>query len=448
MSKKLKLRDIVGLSLASFVSLELIASFGAVGPSIIITMLIFGGLYYVLHAAIAAELGSKYPDQGGLYVWTKKAFGNKWAARTSWWYWINVVAFVPSTLVVSVTVFQQLFWPDMSVLVLSLLSVGLLWIVIFFNTLSLNESKLLTNTGSILKIVLVVVLVVSGIFFLIDNGSATEFTASSFIPTFDYNFFWLIPVFVLSLSGIDLVSCNADRMENPGRNVPKALAIVGVISMSIYLIGGVGIQLILDASSIDVSSGLIDAFIIIFGANKILVALFGISMVIVFLSYVFSWAIGANAMAYEAAQEGEFPAVFKKTNKHDAPVGAALVLGIASTVVLIGYGLLANTNEGLFWSLLAFSSIIFFMPYLVMSAVLVKMRKIDTEVKSNIFEIPGKNLPMIVSVLHFIALSIAIVAFMLPPEGEDPLVYTIALIGGLIVFLTIPEYYIRKMKVK
>lgn len=97
--KKLNLFDIICLSFASFFSIELVASQATLGPSMIFSMLLFGGLYLICHGLICAEMGAAYPDQGGIYVWTLQAFGSKWAARTTWWYWANVVAFVPCTMV-------------------------------------------------------------------------------------------------------------------------------------------------------------------------------------------------------------------------------------------------------------------------------------------------------------------------------------------------------------
>ena len=30
-----------------------------------------------------------YDDEGGLYDWVRRACGDKWASRVSWYYWIN-----------------------------------------------------------------------------------------------------------------------------------------------------------------------------------------------------------------------------------------------------------------------------------------------------------------------------------------------------------------------
>lgn len=75
--KKLRLFDVICLAFASLFSIELVSSQASLGPSMVFCIIVFGGLHLLLHGLICAELGSTYPDQGGLYVWTDKAFGPK-----------------------------------------------------------------------------------------------------------------------------------------------------------------------------------------------------------------------------------------------------------------------------------------------------------------------------------------------------------------------------------
>ena len=53
-------------------------------------------LFFVPSALIVAELGTTYPYQGGIYDWVTRAFGQRWAARTTYWYWVNVALWMPS----------------------------------------------------------------------------------------------------------------------------------------------------------------------------------------------------------------------------------------------------------------------------------------------------------------------------------------------------------------
>ena len=52
------------------------------------------------YGLIAAELGTAYAGDGGLYDWIHAAYPNgKWAARASWYYWINFPLWMASLAV-------------------------------------------------------------------------------------------------------------------------------------------------------------------------------------------------------------------------------------------------------------------------------------------------------------------------------------------------------------
>nr|WP_305135774.1 APC family permease [uncultured Schaedlerella sp.] len=439
--KKLKLFDIICLSFASFFSIELVASQATLGPSMIFSMLLFGGLYLICHGLICAEMGAAYPDQGGIYVWTLQAFGNKWAARTTWWYWANVVAFVPCTMVALVVVFQQLFWQNMSVITTTLICIAGTWIAVFLNCMSLEDSKLLSNTGSVLKLVVCLALIGGGIYTFTVSGSQNIFSTETVIPKFDMQLFALLPVYIYGLNGMDVISCNSGEMENPKRDVPKALLITGIISITIYILCAISILVILPQAEIDSASGMIDAIISVFGGSRIVAVLIGIALVFVYASYIFGWTIGGNSAALEAGEAGELPGWFAKSNEKHAPAGPAVLLGIASTVLLLFYGFTASSSSELFWTLLAFTSIIFFLPYVVLSFSFLRLRKIDPDTYRP-FKIPGKIFPSIIAVLNFILLVIAIIGYLLPPEGENPVTYVLFLAAGLAVTQILGEFLI------
>lgn len=88
--KKFKLLDVILSVICVVFVAEAIAPAAAIGNQqffwwifLIITFLLPYGL-------IVSELGTAYADdEGGLYDWVRRAFGDKWGARVSWYYWIN-----------------------------------------------------------------------------------------------------------------------------------------------------------------------------------------------------------------------------------------------------------------------------------------------------------------------------------------------------------------------
>ena len=440
--KTLTLMDMIGMTLSAFVSMELISSMAGIGPSVIAAFIIFGGTYVFTHCVICAELGSTYPDQGGIYSWVKRGLGDKWAARTNWWYWLNVVGFIPSVMIPTIAIFKQLFWPEMSLTVTIILCIVGIWLIVFFNTLPLKDSKLLNNVGTAAKIIFCIALIGGGIYIAFTGRSRVAFSAETMVPEFNLALIALIPVFVYGLTGMDVVGCAAEEMHDPKKDMPKALVISTVIAMALYIFSTMAVEIILPADQIDGTTGLIDAIMIAYNGSKVVICLIGVALALLYFSNAFSWPLAANKAAQEAAEEGEFPEIFAKTNQYGSPVGGAVILGIAATCLIGFYGLIATTNEGLFWTLLAFTGIVFFAPYITMSFAFLKLRMRDKDMERT-FQIPGKKFPYLCGVYHIIILVGSCISFLIPPDGER-FTYTLVLLATLIGTQIIGEVIVNQ----
>ncbi|MRR29970.1 amino acid permease, partial [bacterium] len=107
--KVLRSLDMTLFTVCAILVMDTLAPSAAIGPSSISWWLITLVLFFIPYGLITAELGTTYPEQGGLYVWIKNAFGEKWAARTTWLYWINVALWMPSVYILFAGMFSQLF---------------------------------------------------------------------------------------------------------------------------------------------------------------------------------------------------------------------------------------------------------------------------------------------------------------------------------------------------
>lgn len=64
--------------------MDTIASVATMGAAAVTWIVIVGALFFFPGSLTVAELGSAYPENGGFYAWIKRAFGNLWGARISW----------------------------------------------------------------------------------------------------------------------------------------------------------------------------------------------------------------------------------------------------------------------------------------------------------------------------------------------------------------------------
>src|SRR3954466_6360009 len=79
-------------------SLRWIATAAAAGPSALVIWIIAAlGLFVPLMFTVL-ELASRYPEEGGIYVWSKRAFGPFAAFITGWTYWGSNLPYLPGLL--------------------------------------------------------------------------------------------------------------------------------------------------------------------------------------------------------------------------------------------------------------------------------------------------------------------------------------------------------------
>src|SRR6185295_6294995 len=91
-------RDLVLFYLVTALSLRWIATAAAAGPSSIVIWIAGCLAYFVPLTLCVLELSSLYPEEGGMYLWSKKAFGEFAGFMTGWMYWTANLPSYPALL--------------------------------------------------------------------------------------------------------------------------------------------------------------------------------------------------------------------------------------------------------------------------------------------------------------------------------------------------------------
>ena len=434
--------DMTLFTVCAILVMDTLAPSAAIGPSSISWWLITLVLFFIPYGLITAELGTAYPEQGGLYIWVKKAFGEKWAARTTWLYWINVALWMPAVYVLFAGMFSQLFAPDLGLWGQILIGVIMTWVTVWIGIKTLETSKWIPNIGAIFKALIMVVIGVAAFIYAGKNGLANDLSLGNILPSWDAGLFFL-PVIVYNFMGFELMSGAGDELQNPGKDIPRAIITSGILITIFYLMGTIGMLMALPVEDLGLVDGIIDTLRILIGDSGFggfVVTLLGIGVLYSFLANMVTWTTGANKTAAEAADEGELPAIFGKLHPvNNSPVSAFVLTGIISTLVIVVYGFMAGSNEDLFWTLFAFSSMVFLLPYLALFPAFLKLRKIDPD-RERPYRVPGGDgLAWVMVVLCMLFIVQAIVFFIWVPGEPIDWAYAAPVLVGVVITLIVGE---------
>ena len=74
------------------------ATAAAAGPSALVIWGIAAIGLFVPLVFTVLELSTRYPEEGGIYLWSKRAFGPGTAFMSAWSYWATNLPYFPSLL--------------------------------------------------------------------------------------------------------------------------------------------------------------------------------------------------------------------------------------------------------------------------------------------------------------------------------------------------------------
>src|SRR5207245_11343710 len=151
--RALGFRDLVLLYIVTSFSLRWIATAAAAGPSALVIWVIAAVGLFVPLVFTVLELSSRYPEEGGIYVWSKRAFGPFAPFITGWTYWGSNLPYFPGLLyfaaanVLFVGGARWQFLAERSPYFIAVALAGLTLAVVM-NVVGLNVGKWLNNAGA------------------------------------------------------------------------------------------------------------------------------------------------------------------------------------------------------------------------------------------------------------------------------------------------------------
>jgi len=356
-------------------NLQWVATAAAAGPSSLPVWAIGFGAMFVPLAFVVIALSSKHPDEGGMYVWSKRAFGPFAGFMTGWTYWISNVTYFPALLYFMAG--NALFAGGASGAALAgsapyfiAASIGGLAFGTAVNLFGLGTGKWLNNAGAVSRWSVTLLLIGLGAYAWARFGPATPLTATNLRPGFAIKdlIFWSVIAF--AWTGPEAVSFVAGEVKNPRRSIPLGLALSAPVTVLIYVAGTAAVLAALKPSAVDPTSGVMQTigFVAHTAGWPIVTPLAALLVAVSCLGSCGAWLGAVARIPFVAGIDRYLPPAFGRIDPRWGSPNVALVSqsAIAAVVIVLGQG--GSSVKGAYDILVSSTVIVTLIPFLFLFA--------------------------------------------------------------------------------
>ena len=436
--------DLVLFYVVTGISLRWIATAAGAGPS---AVTIWFGAWFLFYSPLALsvlELSSRYPQEGGLYVWSKRAFGDFPAFICAWIYWTSNLPYFPAVLYFAagnVLYMRGEHWNYLAsnagfYIIFSMVT---LIVVTFMNVVGLDVGKWLHNVGALAMWIPVGLIIVMGAIARSRFGSATSFTPADMLPNLHLKnmIFWSSLTF--ALGGCETASFMGGEIRNARRAIPFALFTAGLTVTICYVLGTVAVLWALPPAQVNDLQGLMQALSLT--ANRIgffwIIPVAAALIALSNLGAAGAYLASVARLPFVAGIDRFLPPVFGKLHPRWRTPYVALMLQGGCGILFVFLGQAGASVKGAYDVLVSMSIITYFVPYLFLFAA---MFRLQGEVPGpDVINVPGgKPMARLLAVVGFATSLLTIVLSLFPAPGEsNPELAVLKVAGGTLVLIVV-----------
>ena len=272
---------------------------------------------------------------------------------------------------------------------------GVLWLATLVNCLGIRLASLLNIIGAGLGTIVpgVVLTVLASIWLIHHRPIAIQLSITSLLPTQDWHSLIFFVSVLSSYAGMQVAAFHSQNVANPQRDFPKALAYAVLIILLITILPTLAVALVVPAKHINYTTGLLQGFQSFFAGfqlNALLPIFVGLILLSGF-STLSTWILGPARGLQAAAAQGDFIAWFARVNRHAMPIRILILQACVGSLLSLAFVFLPSINSA-FWLLLAATSQLTLLMYLLVFAAAIKLSK-QVQLKRG-FRIPGGHFGM------------------------------------------------------
>lgn len=393
MNKQISFFSLCLLIFSAVVNMKNMPATALFGSSLLFFFVVSLIFFLIPTTLISSFLSAADSEKGGIYDWVHKAFGPRVAMTAVWFQWSNTMVWFPSMLSFIAGTIAYAISPSLieNKLYLTGCTLIIFWGITWINLKGVKASSRLVNfsswIGTLLPMILLIGLgAVWGI-----KGSQIQFSSrlSDMLPSFSNIDNWSALVAVMaSFLGIELSGVHVNAIDQPQKNLPKALCISALCIFLALSLTSLSIAAVIPKENIHLLAGVMQAFqsfFNVFGLGN-LIPILACAIALGSVGTMVNWLIAPAKGLFQASEAGFLPSFFLKKNKNGIASNVLLVQALLVTLFSFFFLFQSSANE-IFWLLTALSTELYMIMYILMFASALKLHR---QSSNSIFKISKK----------------------------------------------------------
>jgi len=425
LKRELGFRDLTLFYIVSLLTVRWIASAAASGPSSIAVWLLALFAFFVPLTASVLELSSRYPQAGGLYIWTQHAYGDFAGFMSGWTYWMSNLAYFPAILYFAA---GSLLYAagergkslENASAYYMAFAVGMLALITLLNMLGVKQGKWLNNAGAIGSSLPVLILITLSVLFWRQHGSATRFTLAAMTPHLSVKnaVFW--STIFYAFAGAECASCMGDEIKDSRRTLPRALLFAGVVVTLGYMLGTVAMLVVMPSDQISGLGGFMTVMAEMCRGLGVswLTPPVAIMVTVASLGAAGAYLSATARIPFVAGIDNYLPAAFSRIHpRWKTPYVSVLVYGLTGMIFAF-LGQAATSVKGAYDVLVSMSVISYFIPYVFLFASTLRLQRVPAG--PEVIRLPGGGAMATALALIGLASTVGTIVLSTIPADDEP----------------------------
>jgi len=425
LSRSLGLGDVILYFVTACTGLQWVAIAAAAGPSSLVVWVMGAFAMFLPLSVCTVALAARYPGEGGMYLWSKMAFGSFAGFLTGWTYWTANLPYFAG----------MLYFGAGSALWISGrgthgLAASPAWFIGFavfglgfgtvLNIYGLGVSKWLNTAGAIARCAALLLLAGLGAVAWRRYGAATSINAASLRPSLGLNdlIFWASIAF--AMTGPESASFMGGEIRNPQRTVPRALLRAAPLILAIYIGGTLAVLVSVPWQQTSPMYGVMEAVDRVGGRLGLdwLTPLAAVLIVITCLGSAGAWLGSVARIPFVAGLDHFLPSSFGRLHPRYGSPANALMVQTAITMVFAVMGQAGTSVKGAYDVLVSLMVIGLMIPYLFLFTAAIRLS--GGEQAAGQLRIPGGRHTIVFAALLGLGTTMGAIILAVVPRPDEP----------------------------